>query len=399
MANTNKMTAQELRSCLSLSLVFLLRMFGLFLILPVFVLYAEKLPDATPTLTGIALGSYGLTQAFLQIPFGILSDRIGRKKIIVSGLIIFIIGSLIAASTHSIYLIILGRALQGAGAIAAAIMALASDLTRDDQRSKAMAMIGISIGFSFMLAFVVGPMLNPHVGVPGLFVISGIMALLAILVLVFMVPNPPASALHKNTQPMRHDLAMVLANIGLTRFFAGVFILHMTLTASFVALPLVLRDKAHVIAAHHWHVYLPVMFIAGVLMMPFLIASEKYKKTNLFLSCGVILMVISQAGFYYWHNNIWEISVVLVLFFLAFNYLEASLPAMISRAAPPERKGAAMGVFSTSQFVGTFVGGLSGGILHERLGLNSVFLFCIGIGLIWFLVDISLQKFIQHSSL
>ncbi len=394
-----KMTALELRSCFGLSLIFLLRMFGLFLILPVFVLYAEKLPDATPLLAGIALGSYGLTQALLQIPFGALSDRIGRKKIIIGGLLIFTVGSLVAASSHSIYLIILGRALQGAGAIASAIMALASDLTRENQRSKAMAIIGVSIGVSFMLAFVAGPILNPYIGVPGLFVVSAVLAILGIVVLVIIVPNPPQTVSHDHSAPMWHDIKDVLHSSQLFRFFAGVFILHMMLMASFVALPLVLRDNANIPSAEHWHVYLPVMFISGVLMVPFLIGAEKYKKHNLFLSCAIILMIISQSCLTFWHQTIYQIGLVLILFFLSFNFLEASLPAMISKAVPPARKGAAMGVYSTSQFIGTFFGGLFGGFLHQRIGLNSIFIFCVCVGVIWLMLDISIQKILQDSSL
>ncbi|MGH8120455.1 MAG: MFS transporter, partial [Gammaproteobacteria bacterium] len=290
----DRMTPVELRSSLALALVFFLRMMGLFLILPVFVLYAEHLHNATPTLIGIALGSYGLTQAVFQIPFGALSDRMNRKTVISIGLLIFITGSVTAALAKSIYIVILGRGLQGAGAIAAAIMALAADLTRDNQRSKAMGLIGISIGISFSLAFVVGPVLNPQIGVPGLFFVSAGLALLAIVILYTLVPVPERHLLLPEQRAQRRQLRTVLVEPQLQCLYLSIFILHMLLMSSFVAVPLALRDAAGLDPAHHWEVYLPVLVLSGLIMVPFLLLGEKYNKVSMIFGGAVALMIITQ---------------------------------------------------------------------------------------------------------
>jgi predicted MFS family arabinose efflux permease len=381
---TDKMTPVELRSSLALALVFFLRMMGLFLILPVFVLYAENLHGATPTLIGIALGSYGLTQAIFQIPFGFFSDRIDRKTVISAGLVIFIAGSITAALAQSIYIVIFGRALQGTGAIAAAIMALAADLTRDNQRSKAMALIGISIGISFSLSFVIGPVLNPYIGVPGLFFLAAGLALLAIVILYTLVPAPERHLLLPEQHAQAGQLRAVMADPQLQRLYISIFILHMLLMSSFVAVPHALRDAAGLDSAHHWEVYLPVLVLSGLIMVPFLLLGEKYNKVSLFFSGAVVLMIISQFGLYFGHTSILQITFLLLLFFVSFNYLEATLPALITRYAPRTGKGTALGVYSTSQFIGTFCGGVSGGHILERFGLGGVFLFGGILATFWF---------------
>ncbi len=396
MSTGDTMTTTELRSSLALALIFFLRMLGLFLILPVFVLYARDLPDATPVLIGLALGCYGLTQALCQIPFGVLSDRLGRKPVIIGGLLIFILGSGIAGSTDSIYLIILGRALQGAGAIAAAVMALAADLTRESQRSKAMALIGISVGAAFCLAFVAGPLLDPMVGVPGLFYISAALAGLAILILLLLVPDPDMSATSARNIS---GISVLLTDRSLLRLYVSIFLLHMILMASFVAIPLLLRDVAGIEVASHWHIYLPVLILSGILMMPFLILGEKYHKERLFFTGAVFLMLLAQSGFYLGQMSTTVIAFFLLLFFLAFNYMEASLPALISKAAPAGQKGAALGIYSTSQFIGTFCGGVAGGFLYDHFAEAGVFLFGSSICLFWLLLLFLLQKPFQHKSL
>lgn len=392
------MTALELRSSMSLSMVFFLRMLGLFLVLPVFALYAEHLQGATPTLTGIALGCYGLSQALFQIPFGILSDRIGRKQVIVTGLLIFIAGSIIAALADSIYWVIVGRALQGTGAIAAAIMALAADLTRENQRSKAMALIGISVGIAFTLAFVAGPSLNPLIGVPGLFLLAACLAGLAIFILLAVVPTPDPSNLHRGDQPVLKDLLHVVFDKKLFKFNLSIFTLHMLLVASFISIPLTLRDAAGLDPSVHWHMYLPVLLISAFLMLPFLFYGEKHNKVNIFFAGGIALMIVAQFGLYFWHSTI-EIFLLLILFFLSFNYLEATLPALISKTAPPAKKGAALGVFSTSQFIGTFIGGLTGGHIYGRFGISSVFLFGGFVSLIWLVTILFMQNPMEHNRL
>lgn len=399
MNNENRMTKPELHSSLSLAMVFFLRMLGLFLVLPVFALYAEHLRYATPTLTGIALGCYGLSQALFQIPFGMLSDRIGRKQVIVTGLLIFIAGSIIAALADSIYWVIVGRALQGTGAIAAAIMALAADLTRENQRSKAMALIGISVGIAFMLAFVAGPSLNPLIGVPGLFIMAAVLAGLAIFILITVVPTPdPANIQHREHQPVLKDLLHVVFDKSLVKFNLSIFVLHMLLVASFISIPLTLRDSTGLPPSIHWHIYLPVLLISGFLMLPFLYYGEKYKKVNIFFAGGIILMMLAQFGFYFWHSTM-EIFLLLTMFFLSFNYLEATLPALISKSAPPAKKGAALGVFSTSQFIGAFIGGLTGGHIYGRFGLSSVFVFGGFVSLVWLITILFMQNPMEHNRL
>jgi MFS family permease len=395
----DKMTATELRSSLALALIFFLRMFGLFLILPVFVLYAETLPDATPILIGLALGCYGLTQAMFQIPFGMISDRIGRKPVIAAGLLIFILGSVIAGNSDSIFMIILGRALQGAGAIAATVMALAADLTRDTQRSKAMALIGISVGFAFALAFIAGPVFNPLIGVPGLFYVSAGLALLAIIALFTLVPTPDKFHHHAYQDELAGKLMPVLVDKKLLRLYLSIFILHMILMASFVVIPLTLRDLAGIDADHHWQIYLPVLVISALIMFPFLILGERYNKTGLFFTGAVFVMILAQFGLFIWHLSTASIITLLILFFLAFNYLEATLPALITKAAPKSKKGTALGIYSTSQFIGTFIGGLTGGFLYEHYGLDSVFIFGGIISIIWLCMLLMMKNPFDHKKL
>jgi predicted MFS family arabinose efflux permease len=393
------MTAGELQSSLALALIFFLRMFGLFLILPVFVLYAETLPDATPTLIGLALGCYGLTQALFQVPFGMASDRIGRKPVIVAGLLIFMLGSVIAGSADSIFIIILGRALQGTGAIAAAIMALAADLTRDTQRSKAMAIIGISIGFAFALALIAGPALNPLIGVPGLFYLSAGLAVFAIITLFVLVPTPDKYHYHAYQEELAGNVLPVLADKKLLRLYISIFILHMILMASFVVIPLILRDLVGIASDHHWQIYLPVLIISALIMVPFLVLGEKYNKTGLFFCGAVFLMILVQFSLFIWHMSVTLITVLLTLFFLAFNYLEATLPALITKAAPQSKKGTALGIYSTSQFIGTFTGGLAGGYLYDHYGLTVVFVFSGIVSIFWLFALLIMQNPLDHKKL
>lgn len=398
MDTDSRMNAAELHGSLALALIFFLRMFGLFLILPVFTLYAETLADATPLLIGIALGIYGLTQALFQIPFGMLSDRIGRKKVIVAGLLIFGLGSIMAGASDSIRMIIAGRALQGAGAIAAAIMALAADLTRSEQRSKSMALIGISVGVAFALAFIAGPMLNPVIGVPGMFYLGAVLAIFAIAVLLLLIPNTEPA--HKiRTHSFRVSLVATTASRKLLLLYASIFILHMLLMANFVVIPLTLRDAAGVASADHWHLYLPVLVLSGLLMLPCLLLGEKFRRVNQVFAAAIALMIVAQYGFFQWHHTALQIGVVMVLFFLSFNYLEATLPSLISKSAPAADKGTALGIYSTCQFIGIFTGGTVGGYLFQHTGINSVFVFGCAISILWLAILIIVQNPIKHREL
>ncbi len=380
------MSATEKRATFSLAGIYALRMLGLFLILPVFVLYAEELQGVTPMLVGVAIGAYGLTQALLQIPFGMLSDRIGRKPVIVGGLLIFAVGSVVAAVSDSIYGVILGRALQGSGAIAAAVMALAADLTREEQRTKAMAVIGMSIGGAFTLALVLGPLFNEWIGVPGIFWLTAVLALGGIGVALFLVPQPEHCRHHRDAAPVSGQFARVLRNPDLLRLDYGILTLHMTITSIFLAMPLVLRDILGMESMSHWQIYLPVLLGSVVLMVPFIILAEKrHRMKEVFLG-AILLMAVTQVGFYFLHGSLTGLVLVLLLFFTAFNLLEAVLPSMVSKMAPAESKGTALGVYSSSQFAGAFIGGALGGWMHGLLGFEGVFLFGAAAAVLWLLV-------------
>lgn len=377
------MTPAELRASLSLAAIYMLRMLGMFLILPVFSVFARDLGDATPTLVGLAISAYGLTQAVFQIPFGLWSDRYGRKPLITLGLLLFVLGSVVAALSHSIYGIIAGRALQGAGAVAAVVMALAADLTREEHRTKAMALIGVSIGFSFALSMVAGPILSRWMGLSGLFwVITGL-AVLAILVLHLVVPTPAVSRFHRDAEVRTGAFGKVLADPELLRLDFGIFCLHTILTASFVVLPLLLRDGLALPTAQHWHLYLPVFVLAILSMVPFVILAEKKRKMKAVFVAFIALVAAADAGFAGLGANVWTVFGLLYVFFTGFNLLEATLPSMISKIAPPDLKGTAMGVYSTAQFLGAFIGGTGGGWIYGHYGIPYVFLCCAGVALVW----------------
>ncbi|HLF97657.1 MAG TPA: MFS transporter [Methylococcaceae bacterium] len=380
------MSATEKRATLALAGIYMLRMLGLFLILPVFSLYARQLPDATPHLIGLAIGIYGLTQALLQIPFGVLSDRYGRHVLIRIGLLIFAGGSFMASMADSIYGIIAGRALQGAGAIAGVVMALVADLTREEHRTKAMALIGVSIGMSFAVSMVAGPVFAGWLGVPGLFWMIGALALLAIIVLQTLVPTPAVSRFHRDAQANPAQFRSVVGNVELLRLNGGVFVLHMVLTAMFVVMPLVLRDTLGMETARHWQVYLPVFVGSLLSMVPCIVLAGKgsfFKGIFLF---GILCVTAACAGLALGSSTLWSAAGFLYVFFTGFNLLEAMLPSLVARIAPPDLKGTAMGMFSTAQFLGAFAGGMLGGWVQGLAGIEAVFLVCAGAALLWLLM-------------
>ena len=386
------MTATELRAGVTLAFVFFLRMLALFLVLPVLSIYATEFPDATPTLVGLALGIYGLSQALLQIPFGMLSDRWDRKPVIVLGLVIFVCGSVIAGYASSIYVIIAGRALQGAGAIAAAVMALAADLTSEEQRTKAMAVIGMSVGVAFSLAFVIGPPLSSVIGVNGLFFFSALLACVAIGILVTLVPHSETHRVHVDTELVTTQLLRVLKNRDLLRLNIGIFILHLVLMSNFVVIPLILRHQAGIPTAQHWHIYLPVLLISVLIMLPFMILGERRHCVKTILAGAVLLLMGSQFGLSLWHDTTGQLVLMMLVLFTTFNYMEATLPSLVSKTASASSKGTALGVFSTSQFLGIFVGGLAGGTLHGSFGTGSVFLFSGIMAAGWLLITLAMPE-------
>ncbi|MEN8167134.1 MAG: MFS transporter [Pseudomonadota bacterium] len=375
----------ERRGAFSLAGIFSLRMLGLFLILPVFALYAEELSGVTPMLVGLAIGIYGLSQALLQIPYGMLSDRIGRKPVIIGGLIIFALGSVVAATADDIYGIILGRALQGSGAIAAVIMALAADLSREQRRLRMMAIIGMSIGAAFAVSLVLGPVLNSWIGVPGIFWLTALLALGGVLIVIFVVPTPQKSEFHRDAEVEPEQFGRVLAEPELLRIDFGIFALHMLLTALFLAYPLALRDLG-LASDHHWWVYLPVMLLAMLAMVPMVIIAESKRRMKSIFITGVAGLALAGLGLYLFNTTMAGLVLTLFVFFTAFNLLEATLPSLVAKMAPGERKGTAMGVYSSAQFIGAFIGGLLGGWIQTHFGIEGVFLFCAGVALVWLLV-------------
>lgn len=387
---TSPMTALEKRATLSLSSIYALRMLGLFMILPVLSLFAEQMEGATPVLIGLAISVYGLTQAILQIPFGLLSDRFGRKKIIILGLILFAAGSVVAAVSTTIYGVLLGRAIQGGGAIAAAIMALVADLTQEVHRTKAMATIGASIGISFGIAITLGPIIAGYVGVSGIFWLTGVLALLAILVVLFIVPNPKKSVVHPDAQLVPSQIFSVLKSPDLLRLDYGIFILHLCLTATFVVLPLLIRD-AGLPPESHWKIYLPVLITSMACIIPFVIIAEAKRKMKIVFVGAIITLTIANLGLFKLHTDLYGLIGFLWLFFCGFNLLEATLPSLISKTAPGDLKGTAMGAYSSSQFMGAFVGGASGGWLYGEYGAGFIFLFCAGATATWVLVALFMK--------
>ena len=384
------MSPLELRASLALASVFGLRLFGMFVILPVFAIYAETLPGGRDlTLVGIAIGAYGLTQAILQIPFGWWSDRIGRKPVIYMGLILFAAGSFVAAAAPNIYIVIVGRVLQGAGAISAAVMALASDLTREEHRTKSMAMIGSTIGLVFAFSLVAAPWLNQLIGVPGIFALTGVFALAAVGVVWRTVPSviesPPT-----RTSSLLADLKNVLADPQLVRLNWGIFALHAVLMALFVAVPFALRE-AGLPLNQHWKVYLPVMLTSFVLMLPAVMGAQVPSRLKRWFVASVAVLLMGQGAMPWLMGEIWTISLFLLLFFTPFNVLEAMLPSLVSRLAPPQLKGAAIGVYSSVQFLGTFAGAAAGGFLYGRWGIAGIVVPGVVLLAIWLILAVGMQ--------
>ncbi|TEW52106.1 MFS transporter [Psychromonas algicola] len=381
----------EKRTAISLSLVFALRMLGLFMIMPVFAIYGQDLVGYSPLWVGFAIGAYGLTQALLQIPAGMLSDKIGRRPVIYGGLILFALGSLVAGFSDSVYGVTFGRALQGTGAIASAILALAADVTREQQRSKAMGMIGVSIGLAFALSMVIGPVLAPFIGLQGLFFITAAGALVGIFIVRFLVPNVVNKAPRGETVAIPSMIKNLAKQPQLLRLNLGIFILHLSLTAIFVTLPIQLIEM-HLTADQHWKIYLPALLASFLLIIPMLIMASKKQKNKHFYLFSILLMAASLIAMALTQDSIILMFIVMLLFFTAFNFLEASLPAFISMLAPAGTKGTAMGIYSTHQFLGAFFGGILGGLSYKLIGSSGLFLCLAGLMVIWFVLSLGMHN-------
>ncbi|HMU90791.1 MAG TPA: MFS transporter [Pseudomonadales bacterium] len=390
------MNSAELRATLALSLLFALRMVGLFMVLPVLTLHQSELRDATPLLMGLALGAHGLTQALLQIPFGLLSDRIGRRPVISLGLLLFIAGSVVAALSSSVYGIIAGRLLQGSGAIASPLMALLADLTRDQVRTQSMAIMGVSIGLSFSAALILGPMVTHVSGLSGIFWISALLAIAGELILLLLVPKARQQIIHRNVEAVPGQLGQVLADRELLRLNFGVFALHFMMMASFVVLPMILTQQLSIPVGQHWHYYLPIIGVSFFAMLPFLIIAETRQQMKPVFLGALALVIISQLLLSFDQSDLWSVVAALFVFFMGFNLLESTLPSLVSKMAPAGSKGTAMGMSSSSQFLGAFFGAASGGALMHwcsaSRGYQPLFLALAGIGLLWFLLACGMKR-------
>jgi len=387
----------EKKAAFSLASVFGVRMLGLFMIFPVFAIYGEQLTGYSPLWLGFAIGAYGLTQALLQIPMGILSDKYGRKPVILFGLVVFLIGSIIAALSTSIYGVVIGRAIQGMGAIASAILALAADLTREEQRPKVMATIGMFIGLSFTFAMILGPIVADLFGLSGLFWFTGFLTIIAMFMIQFMVPYSVNKAPRGDSIALPKQISTLIRHPQLSRLNWGIFILHMALTACFITLPkqfiasgLVLED--------HWQVYLPTLLGSFFLMVPFMIMAIKKQREKQMFSAAITLLSMALFSLWILPLGFWSLVLSLVMFFTAFNYLEATMPSILSRIAPAGVKGSVMGIYSSSQFLGAFVGGIIGGFIANSYGEKSIFLVMTIVSLIWLFLSFGMQQLNKSKS-
>lgn len=383
----DSMNREERRAGISLAAIFGLRMLGLFLILPVFAVHAQTLEGGDSlTLVGIAIGAYGITQAMLQIAFGAASDRFGRKPVIIVGLLIFLLGSVVAALADDIYMVIVGRVLQGAGAISAAVTALAADLTRDQHRTKVMAMIGASIGLVFALSMVAAPLLYSAIGMDGIFWFTAILAAGAIFVVLRVVPDAPP--VPRATAGRFVD---VLRDGQLMRLNFGVFALHLIQTTMWVLVPAALIASGGLALAEHWKVYLPAVLLSFAVMVPAVIFAERHGRMKSVFNAAIILLVIVQLGLFAFGDTLFGLALWLTLFFVAFNVLEATQPSWISKIAPAASKGTALGVYNTLQSLGLFLGGMLGGYIAQRHGGQTVNLVCAAIALVWLVLAASMS--------
>ena len=372
------MSSIERLCALKVSLIMSVRMLGLFMLFPVMSVYAGDYDSSTPFLIGIAIGIYGLTQALLQIPFGYLSDRFGRKPILIIGLLIFLLGSIIAANASNIIFIVIGRALQGGGAISAVLMAFLADSISEDNRAKANAFVGFQIGVAFMLSLIIGPIITSRIGLSGLFWVIGLLSIIAMLIVFSLQHSRPVNYYRLSFGAFKETLTSELVALDFS-----VFSLHLILASGFIVMPLLIMENQIVSMIDNWQLYLPAVLLSFVGMVPLIIVSEKFKKTKHILLLSIFLLIISQIIFFTSNLNFLVFLLTLTIFFIAFNTVEAILPSLLSRTASPSKRGLAMGIFSTSQFLGTFIGGAIGGLIYDIYDLNSVFLFTIFVAIIW----------------
>ena len=375
------MNSAERFFALKISLVMAVRMLGLFMLFPVMSVYASDYESATPFLIGMAIGIYGLTQALFQIPFGYLSDRFGRKPILIVGLLIFLLGSIMAANTSNIIIVVIGRAFQGGGAISAVLMAFLADSVSEENRAKANAFVGFQIGVAFMLSLLIGPIISSRVGLSGLFWVIATLSLIAMLIVLSLKQTKSITYYKLSIEAFKETFTKELLTLDFS-----IFSLHLILAAGFIVMPLLIMENQIVSMLDNWQLYLPAVLLSFLGMIPLIIISEKFKKTKYILLISILLLISSQIIFFSLNLNFKVFLITLTIFFVAFNTVEALLPSLLSRTASASKRGLAMGIFSTSQFLGTFIGGAIGGFIYDIYNLNSVFLFTIFVAIIWWLL-------------
>ncbi|MDA8621872.1 MFS transporter [Psychrosphaera sp.] len=380
--HSDKLNTLEKRTAVSLASVFAIRMLGLFMLMPIMAIYGQSLEGVSPLWIGLAIGAYGLTQAAFQIPMGWLSDKYGRRRIIVLGLVIFAIGSVIAGLAEDIVTVTIGRAIQGMGAIASAVLALAADVTREEQRPKVMAVIGMCIGLSFSVALVLGPMVAESFGLSGVFYLTAVLALVGIVVVLTLVPNSVTKAKSGEITASSSQLFTMMCNRQLLRLDFGVLVLHLMMTSMFIAIPVLFSSSGFEVS-DHWLAYLPILLLSFVFMVPMLIIAAKKGQEKQFFLVAIVMLILASVGLAI-QTDFTTIIAMLFVFFIGFNFLEASLPAHVSRISPAGQKGTAMGVYSSSQFLGAFFGGITGGYVAETFGFSYLFASNAALALLWF---------------
>ena len=375
------MNSAEKIFALKISLVMAVRMLGLFMLFPVMSIYASDYENATPFLIGMAIGIYGLTQAIFQIPFGYLSDRFGRKPILLAGLLVFLFGSIMAANTSNIIIVVIGRAFQGGGAISAVLMAFLADSVSEENRAKANAFVGFQIGVAFMLSLLIGPIISSRVGLTGLFWVIAFLSVIAMVIVLSLKQAKPITYYKLSLKAFKETLTKELLALDFS-----IFSLHLILASGFIVMPLLIIENQIVSMIDNWQLYLPAVLLSFLGMIPLIVISEKFKKTKTILLISILLLILSQIIFFSLNLNFKVFLITLTVFFVAFNTVEALLPSLLSRTASSSKRGLAMGIFSTSQFLGTFIGGAIGGFIYDIYDLNSVFLFTIFVAVIWWLL-------------